>query len=98
MTFVQVIEYETTSADKVDVLLDQWIEATRGRRTAKHEMHMRDRENMTHFVDIVEFPSYEEAMKNNDLPETRRIAEQLRDLCANEPRFVNLDVMRDDRL
>lgn len=98
MAFVQIIDYETTQADDVNVLFDEWLTATQGKRTASHELHTRDRQNPAHFVDIVEFPSYEQAMKNNELPATQQIAERMRALCTGEPRFMNLDVLRDETL
>jgi hypothetical protein len=96
MSFVQIIEYETTRADELDAVFDQWLKATEGKRTVLHEMHGRDRENPSHYVDIVEFPSYEKAMQNSKLSETQQIADQMRALCTGEPRFVNLDVARED--
>jgi hypothetical protein len=95
MTFVQIIDYETANPDQVEGLFDEWIKATEGKRTASHELHMQDRENTSHFVDVVEFPSYEKAMENNDLPETQKIAEQMRSLCSRAPTFINLEVRRD---
>ncbi|MFD5465697.1 methyltransferase domain-containing protein [Kitasatospora sp. NPDC127059] len=95
MSFMQVIEYETTEADRVDRLMDEWLRATHGKRTAQHATIGKDRDRPSHFVQIVEFPSYEEAMKNSDLPETRHIAEEMREACDGAPRFVNLDVVRD---
>ncbi|WP_314174680.1 hypothetical protein [Streptomyces winkii] len=95
MTFVQIIEYETTRADELEAVFDEWMKATEGKRTVLHEMHGQDRENPTHFVDIVEFPSYEKAMENSRLPETQKIADQARALCTGEPRFLNLDVQRE---
>jgi hypothetical protein len=96
MTFVQIIEYETTREDEVDSLFDQWLKATEGKRTVQHEFHTRDRDKPMHYVDIVEFPSYEKAMENNELPETRRVSEQIRALCTGEPRFLNLEVAREE--
>lgn len=98
MSFVQIIEYETDRQDELDRLFDTWTTATEGKRTATHEMHTRDRDHPSRFVDIVEFPSYDAAMRNSDLPETRRIAEEIRALCSDGPRFLNLEVMRDDSL
>ncbi|MEU8341245.1 hypothetical protein SAMN05443665_100616 [Actinomadura meyerae] len=98
MTFVQIIEYETDRQDELDGLFDEWASATEGKRTATHEFHTKDHENPAHFVDIVEFPSYEEAMRNSDLPETRRIAERIQGLCSSGPKFMNLDVVRDEPL
>ncbi|WP_410535564.1 hypothetical protein [Streptomyces sp. KL2] len=95
MTFVQLIEYETTHDKEMMDLWEQWMRMTEGKRTLSREMHGRDRENSTHYVDIVEFPSYEEAMRNSELPETRRVSEQIRGLCSKEPRFVNLEVVEE---
>jgi len=98
MAFVQVIEYETQRRDELNGVFDEWVRASEGKRTASHELHTQDRDKPDHFVDIVEFPSYEEAMKNSQLPETRHIAEQLSELCSEGPRFLNLEVLRDDSL
>ncbi|TVL92524.1 hypothetical protein [Streptomyces sp. SAJ15] len=96
MKFVQVIEYETTQEEEMSRLFDEWMMATEGRRTVTREFHTRDRERPTHYVDIVEFPSYEQAMKNNELPETQKIAEEFRRLCESEPRFMNLEVIDEE--
>ncbi|MGP4002489.1 hypothetical protein [Streptomyces sp. 8N706] len=95
MTFVQIIEYETTREDEMEDVFNQWLEATEGKRTLTRDSHTQDRDNPHHYVDIVEFPSYEEAMVNNDLPETQRVAEQFRALCTGEPRFINLEVIEE---
>lgn len=96
MTFVQLIEYETNRADELDAVFDQWMKATEGKRTVMHEMLGQDKDKPSHYVDIVEFPSYEKAMENNELPETQQIADQVRALCTGEPRFVNLEVKREE--
>ncbi|MFA1544922.1 hypothetical protein [Actinomadura chokoriensis] len=98
MSFVQIIDYRTDRQDELESLFDEWAEASEGKRTATHELHTHDREDPSHYVDIVEFPSYEEAMRNSDLPETRRIAGQMEALCNDGPRFLNLDVTRDESL
>jgi hypothetical protein len=93
MTFIQVIEYDTKRPEEMDLLYEEFLQATEGKRTLTHEFHTHDRDRTEHYVDIVEFPSYEEAMKNNDLPETQEIASRMRELCSGEPRFLNLEVM-----
>jgi len=96
MTFVQIIDLETSHQADMEKLYDEWLVVTEGKRTVLHEFHTQDRDKPTHFVDIVEFPSYEQAMVNSALPETQRIAERMRALCDSGPRFVNLDVLRED--
>lgn len=95
MTFMQVIEYRTRQREKVDSLFEDWLGATQGKRTVLSETHARDHDDPHHYIDIVEFPSYERAMANNDLPETTRWAEKMRALCDGEPRYINLDVVRE---
>jgi hypothetical protein len=96
MKFIQVIEYTTSRFDEVDAMVDRWVEQTQGRRTPSSGYTGRDRDDPNRYVDVVVFPSYEEAMRNNDLPETRALAEQWGKLCDGEPTFRNLDVVRDD--
>jgi hypothetical protein len=98
MTFIQVMEYQTSHPRELDALLDEWLEATQGKRTATHDVHTEDRDHPGRYVDIVEFPSYELAMRNSDLPETQRIASKMRELCEADVRFLNLDVLRDEDL
>jgi predicted SnoaL-like aldol condensation-catalyzing enzyme len=98
MTFMQVIDCRTNRADELNRLMDTWIESTQGKRTATHSIVGRDRADSTHVVEIVEFPSYEEAMKNSQLPETDRIFREMVALCEGEPSFTDLDVMRDEQL
>lgn len=98
MTFIQIMEYETTHPRDVDALLDEWLAATEGKRTATHEVHTQDRDHPGRYVDIVEFPSHASAMQNSELPETQRIAAKMRALCESDVRFLNLDVIRDESL
>ncbi|MBO8187963.1 ester cyclase [Streptomyces spirodelae] len=98
MTFVQFIDCKTGNVDQLDRLMDDWVEATQGKRTATHSMVGQDRSDSTHVIEIVEFPSYEEAMKNSELPETNRIFQELVAACDEMPTFTDLDVIRDDQL
>jgi hypothetical protein len=98
MTFVQIIEFETTHADEMDQLMEEWLAATDGKRTAVHGMMAKDRDNPSHLVNIVEFPSYAEAMRNSELPETQQISGRMQQLCSSAPRFMNLEVVRDQKM
>jgi uncharacterized protein (DUF1330 family) len=57
-------------------------------------MACRDRDNAGTFMNIIEFPSYEAAMKNNELPETQAVAAEMQKLADGPPTFYNLDVER----
>ncbi|MFF8289807.1 ester cyclase [Streptomyces sp. NPDC016309] len=98
MTFVQIIDCRTDRVDEMNRLLDIWAEATQGKRTATHAVMGRDRSDSAHVLEIVEFPSYEEAMENSKLPETDRIFQEMTALCDGEPTFTDLDVVRDEQL
>lgn len=98
MTFVQLIDCRTSRFDEMNRLLDEWVEQTKGKRTATHDVIGKDRSDASHFVEIVEFASYEEAMRNSNLPETDRIFRDMVALCDEEPTFTDLDVVRDEAL
>ncbi|WP_306432424.1 ester cyclase [Streptomyces sp. A1136] len=93
-----MIDYETKRFEEMNALIDRWAEQASGRRTVTHTMIGRDRDAKTHYVDLVEFPSYEEAMRNSQLPETDRMFQEMVALCEGMPKFMNLDVVRDEYL
>ncbi|MGW7451375.1 ester cyclase [Streptomyces sp. NPDC054787] len=98
MTFVQIIDYKTSRQDDLNQLLDRYVSQSQGKRTVTHSIVGRDREAENHFVDVVEFPSYEDAMKNSQLPETDTMFQEMVALCEGMPTFTNLDVVRDENL
>jgi steroid delta-isomerase-like uncharacterized protein len=98
MTFVQLIECKTSHVDDMNRLMDTWVEQTQGKRTATHAMVGQDRADQNHLVEIVEFGSYEEAMRNSSLPETDRIFQEMVALCDEPPTFTDLDLVRDEQL
>ncbi len=90
--FVQIIEYQTSKFDEMQKVADDWMEATEGKRSAGRGIDASDRDRPGTYFTIVEFPSYEEAMKNNDLPETQALAAKMQSLADGPPIFRNLDV------
>ncbi|PWI17513.1 ester cyclase [Streptomyces sp. Act143] len=98
MTFVQLIDCRTSRFDEMNRLMDRWVEQTKGKRTATHDLIGKDRSDASHFIEIVEFPSYEEAMRNSNLPETDKIFQEMVALCDGMPTFTDLDVVRDEQL
>ncbi len=93
MKYVQIIEFTTTRVDEIMALDKKWRESTVGKRTATAMSITRDRDRPNRYLWVVEFPSAEAAAKNNDLPETAEIAEQLNKLCEGELIFRNLDLL-----
>jgi quinol monooxygenase YgiN len=95
VSFIQIIEFTTSRADELDALLDEWLQKTQGKRTATRGVEARDRDRPNTFVQIIEFPSYEQAMANSELPETAEVAAHLAELCDGPPTFRNLEVARE---
>lgn len=98
MTFVQLIDCKTSRFDEMNRLMDTWVERTKGKRTATHNLIGKDRSDSSHIIEIVEFPSYEDAMRNSNLPETDEVFRQMVALCDEMPTFTDLDVVRDEQL
>jgi hypothetical protein len=94
MAFIQIIEMTTTRPDEAEALVDEWRAQTQGRRTAQRGTLTKDRDKPDTYVQIVEFPSYDEAMANSALPETASFADRLAKLCDGPMVFRNLDVRR----
>lgn len=92
MPFVQIIDLTTSRPDEVEALVSEWRSQTMGRRTAQRGTFTKDRDRADTYVQIVEFPSYEDAMANSELPETAAFAERLAQLCDGPMSFRNLDV------
>jgi steroid delta-isomerase-like uncharacterized protein len=98
MKFVQIIDYKTARFDDMNAVMDQWVEQTKGKRTAAHAVTGKDRTESNHYVEIVEFPSYEVAMQNSRLPETDKMFKEMVALCDGMPSFTDLDVVREEQL
>lgn len=96
MRFIQIFEFTTTRIDEVEALLDKWVAQSEGRRKVERSVLATDRDRPQTYVQIVEFPSYEEAMQNSSLPETTEFAQKLTALCEGSPQFRNLELVRTD--
>lgn len=91
MSFIQIIDYETDQPAEIDAAMRDALESGMQPGFTRME-HTRDHDNPNHFMTIVEFPSYEEAMANSSRPETDMMAQQLAAMCTSGPYYRNLDV------
>lgn len=98
MGFVQVIDFETSDLDAVKRINDEWKNATEGKRTANRILYGKYRDGENRFCEMVFFDSYEDAMRNNELPETQEYARKLQDVIDGEPQFSDLDVVEEQAL
>lgn len=93
--FIQIIEYQTSNIDEIRKHVEEYREKLGDRATVQGGYMCSDRDTPNRFVTIVRFPSYEEAMKNSNAPETGELAERLAALCDAPPIFRNLDVVEE---
>ncbi len=93
MGFLQIIEFKTTQLDKILELDQRWRDATEGKRTATSTTMTKDRDRPDTYLWIIEFPSYEAAQRNDQLPETQEIAQEMMKASEGEPVFRNLDLI-----
>lgn len=97
--FVQIVEIQTSRIDEVRALSDRYRDERMAAPDADasqapvRAMVTADRDRPGHYLNIVEFDSYEKAMENSERPETSEFAAQLAKLCDAPPKFYNLDVM-----
>jgi quinol monooxygenase YgiN len=93
MSFMQIIKYHTNRPDEVMRLADE-MEASGGPHAYTYLAATKDLDNSDTYYTVVEFPSQEVAMKNNDDPQTQDFAAKMMQLCDGPPEFINLDVRR----
>jgi quinol monooxygenase YgiN len=95
MSFIQIIEMRTKKYEELQKLGDEFYAATEGKRTVKQSYVTRDRNDPDRYLIVVLFDSYEEAMKNSNLPETAAFAEKQMPLLDGPPTFFDLDVIEE---
>lgn len=90
--FVQIIEFQTSNIDAMKALGDDISQAGQG--TALSATVVADRDRPGHYMNIVEFESYESAMENSARPEISEFAGRMAALCDVPPTFYNLDLVQ----
>ncbi|MFJ8633337.1 hypothetical protein [Streptomyces sp. NPDC093568] len=93
MKFMQIIDFETERIDEMRELARETearLAGTNGGPTRR--LVLKDRGQPNHYLVVVEFDSYEDAMRNSDDPETTKFAEQMAALCTRPPSFTDCDV------
>ena len=90
--FVQIMEFDTSRIDEVEALSERLQKERGDALLARRATVTADRDRPGHYVVVVEFDSYEEAMRNSDDPATGRYAAEMATLMDGPPTFHNLDV------
>ena len=90
--FVQIMEFETSNIDEVEAFAKRMQEERGDSLLATKATVTADRDRPGTYLVIVEFNSYDEAMKNSNDPATEKYAGEMAALLGGAPRFRNLDV------
>jgi uncharacterized protein (DUF1330 family) len=93
MKFVQIVEFETERITEMQKLAEEADKRMAGRSAGPtHRLVLQDRNTPNRYLVVIEFDSYEEAMRNSNDPETTMMAEQMAALCTRPPSFTDCDV------
>ncbi|MFJ8589891.1 hypothetical protein [Streptomyces sp. NPDC093598] len=94
MKFVQIIEFETERLEEMQQVLDEAGQRSAGRTDGPtRSMLLKDRDKPSRYLALIEFESFEEAMRNSDDPETSRMAERLNALSIGDRVYTNCDLL-----
>lgn len=90
--FVQIMEIEPKDIEEFEAFSMKMREERGNALLASRATITKDRDHPGRYYVIVEFDSFESAMKNSNDPETSKYAEQMMALLNGPPKFYNLDV------
>jgi quinol monooxygenase YgiN len=93
--FVQIMEIKTSRIDELEALVKKMQEERGDSLLSTRAVLTADRDRPGHYVNIIEFNSYEEAMKNSNDPGTSEFAKEMGALLEGPPKFYNLDVRQE---
>lgn len=93
--FVQIIEYRSSRQDEIDAFMQEWRQ--QHPQTGPSRVTVcADRGAKDSCTTIVEFPSYEDAMRNSEDPATQEFAAFMQSKCDGPPVFHDLDVLQSE--
>jgi hypothetical protein len=90
------MEFDTKKPKEVMALMEEWRSSTMGRNAITHDMMGRCHDRPNHYVAVMEFPSHEEAQRNNKMEETERFAKRMAEMCDGPIVFGDYDVIRNE--
>ncbi len=90
--FIQIMEFETSHIDELEALMTTFQKERGDALLATKATITEDRARPGHYLVIVEFDSYEEAMKNSNDPVTSEYAEKITAMLEGPQIFHDLDV------
>ncbi len=90
--FIQIMEFETAQIDELEALMKTFQKERGDSLLATKATITEDRARPDHYFVIVEFDSYEEAMKNSNDPVTSEYAEKITAMLKGPQIFHDLNV------
>ena len=90
--FVQIIEWKTSKIDEVKALQVEWRQRYPEMGPSRVIM-CEDRDNAGTYLTVVQFDSYEAAMKNSEDPATSEFGERMQSLSDGPPTFRNFNLL-----
>ncbi len=97
MSFTQMITFRTDDLAEVGAIRDRWMAASGSDRKATHASVYRFRDGSNRYLQLVSFPSYEEAQQNSDLEATNTWAEEMAGV-VHDMEFGDLELVDDVEL
>ena len=90
--FIQIIEWKTSKMDKMRAYQEEWRQKHPDMGPSR-VLLCEDRDNAGTYLTVVEFDSYDAAMKNNEDPATSEFAEKMQTFSDGPPTFRNLNLL-----
>lgn len=90
--FIQIIEFTTTRMDEIEALGDE-MQASDDVGTVRRLTITADRDRPNHYLNVVEFESYDAAVEDSERPDTSTFVQRMTELCDEPPVFHDLDVL-----
>jgi quinol monooxygenase YgiN len=94
MKFVQHIRFKTSRFDEMQKMMMEDPSAESAPGNPKYWL-LKDRERPDTYVVSIVFDSYEEAMKNNDRPETQEFAGKMQSMVDGSIEWGNYDLLQE---
>ena len=90
--FLQLIEFHTPELGRFQAVAEEWRERIGDEATARWAVIGADKDRPDTYIEVVAFPDYAAAMRNNDHPVTSDFAKRMQEATEGEAHFRNLDV------
>ncbi len=92
-SFVQIVEFQTTRFDELRTIAEEMDPPASGDAPLLRRTITADRNRPGYYFTILEFDSYESAMKASASPEVSRLRLRMDELCDAPPTFYDLTVL-----